>query len=341
MKANKPTIDEIARKLGISKMTVSRAINHPEKVGKKTLERVTQIMDEMDYKPKLVARVMAGSESKTIGFFIKPNKDFIIPPFYGECVKGATDWLKMLDYSTLIFNASEERSKKLFVDYVNSNLIDGAVVFEGSYDETLLKALKNNNIPAVSVGEENAGEFDIPTISADNYTGSLRAVTHLVDVGCKKIVHITGKGEKPSYDMRSRGYMEVLNKNELEPKIIRTENTVEGGIEGVDLLLKSGVVFDGIFCFSDLVAWGALKRLYNTALKVPEDVKVIGFDNIPLAEYTTPSLSTVSQNMREMSKFAVGMLIQIIGGKKPEKEHLKFDTDLVIRESTEKVPERE
>lgn len=340
MKSNKATIDEIAKKLGISKMTVSRAINHPERVGKQTLERVMQMMDEMDYKPQLVARVMAGSESRTIGFFIKPNKDFIIPPFYGECVKGATEWLKMLDYSTLIFNASEERSKKLFVDYVNSNLIDGAVVFEGSYDETLLKALKNNNIPAVCVGEENSGEYDIPTISANNYEGSRTAVTHLVQKGCRRITHITGMGEKPSYELRIRGYEEVLRENGLRSNIIKTENTVEGGIEGFEMLLKSGEPFDGIFCFSDLVAWGVLKRIYQTGLRVPEDVKVMGFDNIPVAEYTTPSLSTVSQNMREMSKFAVGMLIQIIGGKTPEKEHLKFNTDLVIRESTNKSPER-
>jgi len=335
MKENKTTLEEIAKKLGISKMTVSRAINHPEKVGGKTLQKVNKALKETDYKPKFIARVLAGSESKTIGFFVKPNRDFIIPPFYGECVKGATQWLRSLDYSTLIFNATEERSKVLLLDYVNSGLIDGAVVFEGSYDETLLRTLNNNQIPAVSVGEENVGEYDIPTVSSDNYSGSVKAVDYLVKCGCKNIVHITGHGEKPSYQQRMKGYCDVLKEKGLAERIVKTENTIEGGIEGIRQLIREGITFDGVFCFSDLVAWGVLRECHESGIKVPDAVCVMGFDNIPLSEYTTPPLSTVSQDMLEMSRYAAGMLIQIISGKKPDKRHRRFETALVIRSSTQ------
>ncbi|MEA1883717.1 MAG: LacI family DNA-binding transcriptional regulator [Thermotogota bacterium] len=334
MKENKTTLEEIAKKLGISKMTVSRAINHPEKVGGKTLQKVNKALKETDYKPKFIARVLAGSESKTIGFFVKPNRDFIIPPFYGECVKGATQWLRSLDYSTLIFNATEERSKVLLMDYVNSGLIDGAVVFEGSYDETLLRTLNNNQIPAVSVGEENVGEYDIPTVSSDNYSGSVKAVDYLVKCNCKNIVHITGHGEKPSYQQRMKGYCDVLNKNGMTSHIVKTENTVEGGIEGIRHLVNEQIPFDGVFCFSDLVAWGVLKECSKKGIQVPSEVCVMGFDNIPLSQYTTPSLSTVSQNMLEMSRYAAGMLIQIISGKKPDNRHRRFETELILRNST-------
>jgi len=334
MNQNKMTLEEIAKRLGISKMTVSRAINHPERVGEKTLQKINKALKGVDYKPKFIARVLAGSDSKTIGFFVKPNKDFIIPPFYGECVKGATHWLKSLDYSTLIFNATEEKSKVLLLDYVNSGLIDGAVVFEGSYDEALLKTLKNNQIPAVSVGEENVGVYDIPTVCSDNYSGSVQAVEHLCKCGCKNIVHITGHGQKPSYQLRMKGYQDVLRKYGFSQKIVKTENTFEGGVEGVRELIKGLVSFDGVFCFSDLVAWGVLKECHERGIRIPEEVSVMGFDNIPLSQYTTPELSTVSQNMQEMSHCAAGMLIQIISGKKLDTRHRRFDTELVIRKST-------
>jgi DNA-binding LacI/PurR family transcriptional regulator len=336
MKENKTTLEEIAKKLGISKMTVSRAINHPERVGEKTLQKVNKALNETEYKPKFIARVLAGSDSRTIGFFVKPNRDFIIPPFYGECVKGATEWLKSLDYSTLIFNATEERSKLLLLDYVNSGLIDGAVVFEGSYDETLLRTLNTNQIPAVSVGEENVGDYDIPTVCSDNYSGSVKAVEHLVQCGCKQIVHITGHGKKPSYQHRMKGYTDVLEKNNMTQKIVKTENTIEGGVEGIRQLLNEKIPFDGVFCFSDLVAWGVLRECYEKGIKVPENVYVMGFDNIPICEYTTPSLSTVSQDMKEMSRYAAGMLIQIISGKKPENRHRRFETELILRNSTKR-----
>lgn len=336
MKENRTTLEEIAKRLGISKMTVSRAINHPERVGDKTLQKVNKALKETEYKPKFIARVLAGSDSRTIGFFVNPNRDFIIPPFYGECVKGATQWLKSLDYSTLIFNASEERSKLLLLDYVNSGLIDGAVVFEGSYDETLLRTLNTNKIPAVSVGEENVGEYDIPTVCSDNYSGSVKAVDYLVKCGCKNIVHITGHGEKPSYQQRMKGYTDVLKKNNQTPKIVKTENTVEGGIEGIRQLLSENRSFDGIFCFSDLVAWGVLSECHKNGIKIPDDVCVMGFDNIPLSKYMTPSLSTVSQNMVEMSRYAAGMLIQIISGKKPDNRHRRFETELILRKSTKR-----
>ncbi|MFW6263680.1 MAG: LacI family DNA-binding transcriptional regulator, partial [Thermotogota bacterium] len=306
----------------------------PEMVGEKTLQKVNKAMKETDYKPKFIARVLAGSDSRTIGFFVKPNRDFIIPPFYGECVKGASQWLKTLDYSTLIFNASEERSKLLLLDYVNSGLIDGAVVFEGSYDETLLRTLNTNQIPAVSVGEENVGDYDIPTVCSNNYSGSVKAFDYLVKCGCKNIVHITGHGEKPSYQQRMKGYSDVLKRNGMREKIVKTENTVEGGIEGIQRLINEKIPFDGVFCFSDLVAWGVLRECHDHGIKVPDDVCVMGFDNIPLAQYTTPPLSTISQDMLEMSCYAAGMLIQIISGKKPENRHRRFETELVLRKST-------
>ena len=335
MANEKTTLNDVARKMGISKMTVSRAINHPEKVNHKTLDRILKTMKELDYKPKFVARVLAGRDSKTIGFFIKPNRDFVIPPFYGECVKGATDWLKILDYKTLLFNASEKNSKLLFLDYMNSGLIDGAVVFEGSYDEELLATFKNNNIPAVLVGEKINGPFKIPTISTDNYTGSRKAVSHLIDTGARKIVHLTGTGTKPSYRERIKGYTDVLEENGLSPRIIKTENTIEGGMPGMEILQESAGDFDALFCFSDLVAWGALKKCYDLSISVPGEIKIIGFDNISISQYMSPSLSTISQNMKEMARHAAGMLIQIISGKRPERNEITLDPELIIRESTQ------
>lgn len=333
MTKKKVTISKIAEDAGVSKMTVSRAINNPEKLKRSTLLRILNSMKKHGYKPRFIARVLAGSRSKTFGLIVKSNKDFFIPPFYGECVRGASEWFKSQDYRTVLFNMSDEQSRSLFLDYVNSGLIDGLILFEGSHDKSLLKTFKEYDIDVVLVGEDVENETDLYSVFSDNYEGARTAVEYLIKKGSTSIFHITGQGGKSSYSERLRAYNETLRNNGLETAVIKTENSFDGGMKAVDRILDSGKKFDALFCFSDLMAIGAIRRLLEKGYKVPFDVRVIGYDNITLSDFLFPSLTSISQNMKMMGELAAKTLFQIISGVEPSNKKIKVPTQLVIKES--------
>lgn len=334
VKTFQPTIEMVAKAAGVSKMTVSRAINHPEKVNPKTLNLIMETMKKLNYRPRFVARVLAGGKSRTIGFLVKSNEDFIISPFYGECIRAAVEWLKTQNYRSVIFNLLDPQGKSLFVDYINSGLLDGLIVFEGIYERELLETLKINSIPSVLVGENLMKEYDFATISSDNYGGASKAVEHLIKSSCSKIVYVTGKGDKTSYLHRKKAYIDTLEKHRISYcRVIETSVSINGGKKAVEKLLKEGEDFDGLFCFSDLIAIGALRALYENRVKVPGEVKVVGFDNIRLSRDFVPSLTTVAQNMHLMGELASNMLLRILSGKKAKQKNILLSTELIVRES--------
>jgi LacI family transcriptional regulator len=331
----KVTIEMIAQDAGVSKMTVSRALNSPEKLKKSTLIKILNSMRKYEYKPRFVARILAGSRSNSFGFVVKSNEDFIIPPFYGECIRGASDWFKKQNYRSMIFNMADEQSSSLFIDYVNSSLIDGLILFEGTHQESLLKTLKDNDIPVVLVGEDPGEMYDFYSVSSDNYNGAKMAVEYLISKGSHEICYITGTGTKPSVAERLRGYMDVIRKYGLKPITISVENTLKGGMKAVEQLIKEHPGFNGLFCFSDLIAIGALRGLRKKGFDIPKDIRVIGFDNIHISEYVFPSLTTVSQDMSLMGEIAAKTLLQIMNDPIPGsfEKHVKLPTRLIIRES--------
>jgi len=331
-KIDKVTIKTIAEMAGVSKMTVSRAINHPEMVRAETLVKIHEVMRKLNYKPRFAARILAGQKSHTIGFIVKSSEDFIIPPFYGECIKGASDWLKTWNYRAITFNISDLQGRTLFLDYADSGLIDGLIVFEGTYEKEFLNILEVNNIPVVLVGED-ISETSLHTISCDNYGGAREAVEYLVRKGAKRICHITGMGEKTSYKERESAYRDVMKKYHLEPFVIRTANTFKGGREAVEKLIREYPECDAIFCFSDILAIGVIRGLQELSISVPDKIRVIGFDNIPLSAYVTPSLTTVSQDMQMMGKIAAEKILHMLSGSKPSRRYTKLSTQLIVRES--------
>jgi LacI family transcriptional regulator len=333
MGKKKVTISKIAEDAGVSKMTVSRAINNPEKLKRSTLLRILNSMKKHGYKPRFIARVMAGSRSKTFGLVVKSNKDFFIPPFYGECVRGASEWFRSQNYRTVLFNMSDEQSRSLFLDYVNSGLIDGLILFEGSHDRSLLKTFKEYDIDVVLVGEDVENETDLYSVFSDNYEGARTAIEYLIKIGCSKIFHITGKGVKSSYSERLRAYQETLKRNGLEKSVVKTDNSFDGGVKAVDKIIESGKKFDALFCFTDLMAIGAIRRLLEKGYEIPRDVKVVGYDNIKLSDFLFPSLTSISQNMKMMGELAAKTLFQIISGVEPSSKKIKVPTQLVIKES--------
>jgi len=328
------TLEEIAVKAGVSKMTVSRVINHPEEVKPDTLEKILNIMKEMKFQPKFVARVLAGSKPKTIGFVIHSNSDFIVSPFYGECIRAATEWMESQSYRHAMFNLIDRQSKSLFVDYANSSLIDGLILFEGFIDDDLLQTLRTNNIPAILVGERAPENADYFSISSDNYAGAQMAMEYLISKDARKIAYITGKGKKPSYIERKAAYSDILALNSIDNEmIIETINSIEGGIRAVNSLIDSSSDFDAIFCYSDLLALGVLKGLNANGIRVPEDVRVIGFDGLKFSKNFIPSLTTVSQNMKLMGQLAATTLLKVIDKNKSIKKDIVLPTTLVLRDS--------
>ncbi|RKX40156.1 MAG: hypothetical protein DRP23_03755 [Thermotogae bacterium] len=153
--------------------------------------------------------------------------------------------------------------------------------------------------------------------------------------GCKRLIHIAGTDDKPSCLEREMAYLEVVKNYGVENLgIVRTSSTLEGGVKAAREIIKNGIIPDGIFCFSDIIAIGAMHELVNHGFSIPKDIKIVGFDDIILSRYTTPPLTTVHQDIAKMGELAVLTLIQILDNKnEPRQKHIVFPTHLVIRKS--------
>ena len=330
----KVTIDTIAKIAGVSKMTVSRVLNHPELVSKRTLIKVRKIIEELGYHPRADARTLAGGRVKTLGFLIKSSSEFALPPFYNECVLGAFKIAKEKGYRFIMYDLIDETSISLLTDHIHSHFVEGLIIFEGVYEETLIKRILDSGITVVFVGEKIRDDFI--TISSDNKNGAREAVEYLIlKRGCKRLIHIAGTDDKPSCLEREMAYLEVVKNYGVENLgIVRTSSTLEGGVKAAREIIKNGIIPDGIFCFSDIIAIGAMHELVNHGFSIPKDIKIVGFDDIILSRYTTPPLTTVHQDIAKMGELAVLTLIQILDNKnEPRQKHIVFPTHLVIRKS--------
>lgn len=335
MPMKKPTIKIIAKDAGVSEMTVSRVINNPELVSEATVKKVLKSMEKYNYKPKMIAKILKGRKSKTVGFLISSRQEFYISPFYGECIRSAATALKDFSLRTLSFNLLDTLSKSLFVDYANSGLLDGMIIFEGTFQEDITEVLRVNNIPFVYVGETFQENSDIVSISSDSYEGARKGMKYLIDTGSKNICFVTGTGSKPSYIHRKQAYLDAISEANLEyQNVIETERSMMGGMLAAEKLIKQKEEINAVFCFCDVIAIGVIKRLQEKGITIPKEIRVLGFDNIPFAKYTTPALTTIAQDTEKMGMIAANSLLKLMFNEPLENTNIIVPTELIIREST-------
>lgn len=332
------TIQDVAKAAGVSPMTVSHVINDHPHVRTETRERVLRAIEELDYRVNVAARNLRTGRTGTIGLAV-PEID---RPYYGQLAAEIIEVAAGHHLRVAIEQTGASREGELAALALSRNrLYDGLILSTvglGPADTDLLRV----DHPVVILGERI---FDGPVdhVAMPNSAGARAATRHLLERGCRRVALIDGpqRGEVDVSSLRYDGYREALDEAGLpfDPALVAPieQLTMERGAAAARRLAGSGAGFDGVFCVTDTVALGALRGLADSGLRVPDDVKVIGFDNIAEGAYSVPSLSSIDPDHALMAGTAVGFLVKRMaekGAARQAPREFVSPFSLVAREST-------
>ncbi|QGQ95214.1 LacI family transcriptional regulator [Paenibacillus psychroresistens] len=331
----KTTIKDVAKKAGVSISTVSRVINGMDRVSKSTTKKVQLAVETLNFYPDHVARAMINKKTQTIGLIV-PQLSNEYWALMSEVIQNQL-WLN--GYTTLISSTDNETDKenaylKMYIERRVDGIIYCAPSQHLSGDQQQMDMLKRSGVPIVTLDPSVVG---ISCVTGDHLLGSFNAVEHLIQLGHRNIAYIGGPvvSIEREFGYRKAMMMHRLNLNEA---LILTVNgqTPKEGYRALQQLLASGEKFDALFCGNDMLAFGAIKALEEANIRVPEDVAVVGYDDIQSASLFKPTLTTVRQPISDIGKELIGLLLQCmdqeVGNRTPRK--IVVPTELIVRESS-------
>jgi LacI family transcriptional regulator len=329
------TLEDIAKRAGVSRSTVSRVINGQQYVRQDVRERVLRVIQETGFHPNVAARALASQRSWMIGLVLPRSvSSFFADPYFPRLTQGIAQACNRHDYSLGLFLVSTpEDEDKIFSRISRKGFLDGILIQSGEMNDQLNERLVNLTVPIVVVGRPFQTN-DVSYIDVDNVKASFEAVTHLVDLGYRKIGTITGPLNSTVSLDRKEGYLNALLKHRLvvnKSLILEGDFTEAGGYTTMKQLLAAKP--DAVFAASDIMALGAMRAARDAGLRVPEDIAFVGFDDLPLASLSNPPLTTVHQPISEFGEKAVEILIDLIENGVKSSQRIIMDTLLVIRES--------
>jgi len=333
------TIYDIAKRVGCASSTVSKALNNSREVSDKRKIEILAIAKEMGYVPNSSARSLATKNSWSIGVLFSEDLNIGLEHhFFSGVLQSFKTYVEDLGYEVSFVSKKIGAQSLTYLEWCKYKNIDGVLIVTVDVDDENLSELTQSGIPIVTVDN---GLLNIPTIISDNFQGTRMAVEYLILKGAKRIAHIAGPLRSFAAAERLEGYKTVLKNNDLdlnESLIVEANNYdfLSGKIALRQLLEQNKEVPEAIYAASDDIALGAIIELRELGLRVPDDVSVIGFDNIELTRYTSPSLTTVSQQKKLIGSEAAKHLIALIN------KELILDTsvikrvpvELIVREST-------
>ncbi|MCK8060732.1 MULTISPECIES: LacI family DNA-binding transcriptional regulator [unclassified Fusibacter] len=331
----KITIKDIAKLADVSTATVSKVINGKDKnISSSTRNKILKIIKETNYVPNRIASSMITKKTHSIGLVI-PD---ITNPFFPEIARGVEDLANQYSYHVILCNSDNNSKKELeYIEMLQEKMVDGIILTSSSNSKGSAPTLSKLQIPVITVDREIEGVTTSGRIIVDNYSGAYEAVTYMLNSGYKKILHLAGPmTTKPSVD-RYQGYLQAHKDfGDLVDDSLYIEGhyTAEFGYKGIKTALKHELDFDAVFCGNDLIALGAIKGLHELRLRVPEDIGVVGFDDIYMATLIDPNLTTVHQPNYQMGYKAAQMLIDVIENRTLSDVEEVLMTKLVIRETT-------
>ncbi len=313
------TINDVAKHAKVSKMTVSRVINHPEQVTEDLRIRVIDAMEELNYKPNYAARAIASSKTGIIQFIVKEKID-TTDPYFIQLLAGISEGLSEKYYSLLMLTQDSNYRGRC----------DG-VIYTGMNAEDLQQLPRD--VPCIIFGENQEG-FDF--IDVNNETGTQVSTDFLIRQGYKEIGMFTMDWDVLFAKRRQAGYESVMVANELTPQVFGlSENTTEFAKEQALILLQEHN-FEAIVCGSDAIAVGVTRAARKLGIQIPNELAVIGFDGVFLDQIANPKITTIKQPIHEMGRALASELIAKIENKKTPQVQRYFQPELVIRETTKK-----
>lgn len=326
------TIEDVARTAGVSRQTVSRAINNKGEISSATLKRVMDTVQALGYRPSGVARGLATQRTRTIGLVV-PD---ITNPFFPEVARGVQDLAQSQDYSVFLCNTDESPQAELQVLHsLAAQPVDGIILCGSRIRDDELGTFADRYRPLVVLNRflEHPG---VSLILVDNHLGSKLAVDYLVDQGHTAIGLLAGPTTSPSSTQRVEGFCGAMAARELlisDDWIIPGPPTIEGGYETAWQLLSQCPQVTALFAYNDLIALGAVHASNALGRRVPNDCAVIGFDDIPLAAMVSPSLASVRVDKYGLGQQAMARLFAMLEDPDVILPPIRIDVELVIRES--------
>ena len=332
------TIKDVAQRAGVSTSTVSHVVNGTRYVSAGLRARISEVMQELDYRPNSLARSLRVRESRTIGLIVPDNTN----PFFAEVSRAIEDIGFHEGYSVFLCNSDGRVEKeRAYVNSLVTKRVDGIIFITSGGAIAPLQDLTRHDTPVVVVDREVPLSL-ADLVLLDNQTGGQLATRHLISLGHRRIGCITGPSMlTPSAD-RVLGYREAMDEADIPAKpewIVAGDFRPAGGEAGMRELLDQPDAPTAVFACNDLMAIGALRAIRSAGLNVPADVSIVGFDDIPLASEVVPPLTTVAQPVEEMARIAVGLLLSRISDKRDltQTERHVLSPLLVERESTAKL----
>lgn len=334
------TLDSIAKLAGVSRGTVSRIVNGHPGVKPHARERVLRIIEETGYQPNVQARSLAGGKTFSIGVAVfGESSDILAHHLFYEVMQGIQRQLTQHDYDLLLYSNRAEADRDYWRRIGDKRKVDGLIVMGEHIREEFLTYYREKGLPFVLVGKRSFHELPLVCVTSNYSKGAYEGVRHLIGREKRRIVFLCGDLSTYHEEEKLRGYRLALEENGIryEPSLVvdgkaRREDARR---EMAELLGREGQTFDAVFCGNDLMAFGAMDALHERGLQVPSDVAVVGYDDIHPAAYSTPSLTTISQNKRQLGERATELLMRMLHGELKAQSDctVMVDGALVVRES--------
>ncbi len=333
----KATSFDIAHLAGVSQSTVSRALNNSPLVNQETRERVQRIARELNYKVDKNASNLRKQKSSTIALLLfedPTSDDSMINPFFLAMLGSITRACAQANYDLLV--SFQNLEDDWHAEYEDSNKADGIILLGyGDYTDyqTKVAQLESQGTHFVRWGAPDEAHPGV-SIGCDNYQGGQKITEHLVELGKKSFAFIGDNGDHaPEFKARFDGYMSALKQHGLADNCVQRDaiSTEDAGFEALHSLIQENELPQAIVCASDLIAMGVLRALRLAQVSVPDKVAVVGYDNIAISAYTTPSLTTVQQNTKLAGELLVSTLLKAINNE--EVEDFLMPADIIVRQS--------
>lgn len=336
------TIFDVAEMAGVSTATVSRVVNGSPKVKAETVLRVKEAIAKLNYEPNLMARKLRRYETGDI-LVIIPE---VTNPFQSRVISGITEVLRTKKYHALISQTNHmEAIEKEFLAMLMTKKADGAILMTCMKNQDQVYEV-SKKVPIIQCTEYYT-DLPISYVSIDNYHATLAAMQHLIDLGHKKIAIISSENTETSTFERMRGYLAALKKMSLSNvrdyvQYADIDYSFESAVEAALKLLSLEDRPTAIFCISDIIALGAVRAAQTLGISIPDELSVVGFDNIEFANYVHPLLTTINQPRYDIGVVTAKKILELLDDTKEKKDSQPFkcfvDYSLVVRESTGPVP---
>jgi LacI family transcriptional regulator len=329
------TIQDVAKAAGVSVSTVSRVLNEKDDVASDTQDRILAVIAELDYTSNLAARSMRSRRNHVIGL-IMPD---VASPYCIEVMNGVNRAIALLDYHLIVYTNGDVRKygtadqERQYVGLLNGSITDGVIVVTPEATDFATDA------PVVVI-DPNKESQSHPAVIATNRAGAMAVMSYLIGLGHRRIAHITGRLELVSAQRRLQGYKDGLAAANipLDEELIRVSDyTIETAAECTRALLSLDNPPTAVFAANDMSAMGVYQTAKDAGIRIPQDLSVVGFDNLHESTYLNPPLTTVDQFLSEMGAIATEMVVRLVKGENLERNIHRIQTKLVIRESCHAV----